>query len=132
MVINIFELKKFKVPEIILRNRNAGFNTLRVALMRQLPELSWEEIMKYIALLKNEGYVATDNELCAVAPKRLARTRLQDLHEATDSEKLKILLGRILTLFKINLWFSRFYARFAQQFGLNFHSTVVKSRKVNV
>ena len=39
----MFESTKFRVLEIILQNRNAGFNGIRVALMSGLPELSWEE-----------------------------------------------------------------------------------------
>lgn len=97
---------KFRVLEIIIQNRNAGFNATRVALMSGLPELSWEEITDYVALLKSEGYVKTlygDNELCAVALQRGALARVRYLKENAENEKLKELLGRIIALLKISL-----------------------------
>ena len=95
---------KFRVLEIIIQNRSAGFNVTRVALMSGLPEMSWEEITSYIALLKSEGYVQTlygDNELCAVALNRSELARVRDLQEIAENETLKELLGRILSLLKI-------------------------------
>lgn len=95
---------KFQVLEIIIQNRHASFDDIRVALMKGLPEMSWEEITEFIILLKSEGYVITlfgDNELCAVALQRGARARIRDLHENAENEKLKDLFGRMLGLFKI-------------------------------
>lgn len=97
---------KFQVLEIIIQNRHASFDDIRVALMKGLPEMSWEEITEFIILLKSEGYVITlfgDNELCAVALQRGARARIRDLHENAENEKLKDLFGRMLGLFKIGV-----------------------------
>jgi len=100
----MFSTTKFQVLEIIIQNRHASFSDIRVALMKGLPEMSWEEITEFIILLKSEGYVITlfgDNELCAVALQRGARARIRDLHETAENEKLKDLFGRMLGLFKI-------------------------------
>lgn len=99
-------ITKFRVLEIIIQNRHASFDDIRVALMKGLPEMSWEEITEFIILLKSEGYVITlfgDNELCAVALQRGARARIRDLHENAENEKLKDLFGRMLGLFKIGV-----------------------------
>ena len=100
----MFESIKFRVLEIILQNRRAGFDAMQVALIRGLPEMSWEEITEYVDLLGSEGYVKTlygDNELCAVIPRRGSLARLRDLQETTENEKLKELLGRIISLIKL-------------------------------
>ncbi|MBQ3434429.1 MAG: hypothetical protein IJG24_05220 [Selenomonadaceae bacterium] len=102
----MFESTKFRVLEIIIANRNKGFNAQRVALMRDLPELSWEEISDYILLLKFEGYVTVlfgDNEICAIALQRGAIARVREMHETADNKQLKELFCRILDLLKISL-----------------------------
>lgn len=100
----MFEATKFRVLEIVLQNRHADFNAMRVALMSGLPTLSWEEITDFVALLGREGYVKTlygDNELCAVTPQRGSLARLRELQETAENENLKELLGRIIGLLKV-------------------------------
>ena len=85
----MFESTKFRVLEIILQNRRAGFDAIRVALMSGLPEMSWEEITEFVGLLGSEGYVKTlygDNELCAVIPQRGSLARLCDLQETPKTK----------------------------------------------
>lgn len=97
---------KFRVLEIIIQNRHADFNGMRVALMSGLPEMSWELITEYISLLKSEGYVKTlygDDELCQVALQGGTLARLCELRETADNEKMKAFLDRIIGLFKIGV-----------------------------
>ena len=72
--------------------------------MKDLPALSWEEITEFVNLLGREGYVKTlygDNELCAVIPQHGSLACLRDLQETAENEKLKELLGRIISLIKL-------------------------------
>lgn len=92
---------KFRVLEIILQNRHANFDTKRVALMSGLPEMSWEEIASFIALLGKEGYLNNlygDNEVQAIAVQPDALARLYDARETSKSDKAKEVIDRILKL----------------------------------
>lgn len=97
----MFESTKFRVLEIILQNRNAGFNGIRVALMSGLPELSWEEISSFVALLGSEGYLQNlygNDELQAVFVQPAARALLSDARENVKSEMAKAIIDRIFKL----------------------------------
>ena len=101
----MFESTKFKVLEIIIKNQNAGFNSVRVALMSGFPNMSWEEISSFVALLGEEGYVKNlygDNELCYVAVQRSAFARLYGVRETVKSEKAKTIIEGILKLVSLS------------------------------
>ena len=92
---------KFRVLEIILQNRHANFDTKRVALMSGLPEMSWEEITIFIAVLGREGYLQNfygNDELQAVFVQPAARARLYDARENVKSEMAKAIIDRIFKL----------------------------------
>lgn len=102
----MFESKKFRILEVIINNRQSSFDVKRVELMKEFPEMSWEEITDYILLLKAEGYVQTlfgDNELCAVDLQRGALARVQDLRETSANKEIKELLGKLISLIKISI-----------------------------
>ena len=74
---------------------------MRVALMSGLPELSWEVISSFIALLGKDGYLKNiygddDIQVIIVQPDALAR--LYDARETSKSEKAKEIIDRILKL----------------------------------
>ena len=97
----MFESTKFRVLEIILQNRRAGFDAMQVALMRNLPALSWEEIASFIAVLGREGYLQNiygDDALQAILVQPAALARLYDVRENAKSEMAKQIIDRILKI----------------------------------
>ena len=95
----MFESTKFRVLEIILKNRRSGFDAIQVALMRNLPALSWEEITSFIAVLGREGYLQNiygDDALQAIIVQPAARARLYDARENVKSEMAKAIIDRII------------------------------------
>lgn len=97
----MFETTKFRVLEIILQNRRSGFDAMRVALMSGLPEMSWEEIASFVALLGREGYLKNfygNDELQAVFVQPAALARLSDARENVKSEMAKAIIDRILKI----------------------------------
>ena len=90
---------KFRVLEIIIQNRNANFDSLRIALMSGLPEMSWEEISSFITLLSKDGYLKIlrgDDDVCGILVHPDALARLYDARETSKSEKAKEVIDRIL------------------------------------
>lgn len=93
------ESTKFKVLEIILQNQRASFDAIQVALIRSFPEMSWEEIASFIALLGREGYLQNhygDDALQAIFVQPAARARLYEARENTKSEMAKAIIDRII------------------------------------
>ena len=93
------ESTKFKVLEIILQNQRAGFDAIQVALIRSLPEMSWEEIASFIALLGREGYLKNlygNDALQAIFVQPAARARLYAARENAKSEMAKAIIDRII------------------------------------
>lgn len=92
---------KFRVLEIILQNQHASFDVVQVALIKALPEMSWEEISSFVALLANEGYVKNlygDNVIQAILVQPAALARLYDAREKSKGEKAREVIDRILKL----------------------------------
>ena len=96
---------KFKILEVIIKNRNENFDAIRIALMREFPEMSWEDLKDFIVLLRHEGYVKTlyaDDDLFDVCLQPGTKARLQDIFETTENEKLKSAVKALWELFKIS------------------------------
>lgn len=97
----MFESTKFKVLEIIIQNRHASFNTKRVELMKCLPEMSWEEISSFVAMLGKGGYLKNiygDNALQAIFVQPDAFARLYGARETVKSDTARAIIDRILKL----------------------------------
>ena len=97
----MFEARKFRVLEIIIQNRKAGFDAMRVALMSGLPEMSWEEIKSFVILLSTEGYVkiiSGDNDIQYIAVQPTAIARLYSARETAKTENVKKIFDGILKL----------------------------------
>lgn len=97
---------KLKLLELIIKNRCNSFDVLQIELIKTFPEMSWDDLKDYIALLKQEGYVQTlyaDDDLIDVRISPGTKAKLQDMFETTENEKIKSLLKNILGLFKISL-----------------------------
>lgn len=95
------ETTKFKILEIILQNRHAGFDAMRVALMNSLPEMSWEQISSFVALLAKDGYLKNlrgDDDVQGILIQPDALARLYDEKETVKGEKAKEIIDRILKL----------------------------------
>ena len=95
---------KFKILEVIVRNRGMLFDNMRVELMREFPEMSWEEICSFVALLSQEEYIKTlygDNELKGILVQPTAFARLYDAKERARSETVKEIIDSILKVARI-------------------------------
>lgn len=100
----MLDTMKFKVLEIIVQKRNADFDAQRIALMSGLPEMSWEVISSFIALLGNDGYLKNiygDDELVAIFVQPDTLARLYDARETSKSEKTKEIIDRILKIMSL-------------------------------
>ena len=95
------ETTKFKILEIILQNRHAGFDAMRVALMSSLPEMSWEQISSFVVLLAKDGYLKNlrgDDDVQGILVQPDALARLYEAKETVKGEKAKEIIDRILRL----------------------------------
>lgn len=97
----MFESTKFKVLEIIIKNRHAIFDDMQVALIREFHEMSWEEISSFVAMLGKEGYLKNlygDDAVRAIFVQPDALARLYDAKETVKSDMAKAIIKRILKL----------------------------------
>lgn len=97
----MFETTKFKILEIVIQNRHAGFDAMQVALIKALPEMSWEEISSFVALLGKDGYLNNlygDNVIQGILVMPDALARLYDAREKAKSDKTREIIDRILKL----------------------------------
>lgn len=97
----MFEAMKFKVLEIIIQNRKAGFDAMQVALIKALPKMSWEEIASFVTMLAKDGYLVTlrgDDDIQNIVLQPDAFARLHDAREKVKGEKAKAIIEGILKL----------------------------------
>lgn len=97
---------KFRILEVIIKNRQKSFEDIQVALITEFQEMSWEEICSYLYLLKQDGYIAVlngDNTILDLAIQPTALARLSELKETTKDNKIKEIITRILQVARVLL-----------------------------
>ena len=97
---------KYKVLEVIIKNRYKSFEDIQVALITEFPEMSWEEICSYLYLLKQDGYINVlngDNTILALRVQPTALARLSELKETTKDNQVKEIITRILQVARVLL-----------------------------
>ena len=95
---------KFKILEVIIKNRGKKFDDIQVALINEFREMSWEEIKGFIYILKKEGYIAVlngDNTILEVRVQPTTLARLRDEKEKAENENVKEIINRILQIGKV-------------------------------
>lgn len=92
---------KFKILEVIIKNRRENFDTIQVELITAFQEMSWESIRNFLYLLKKEGYIKTlsgDDDLIAVHLQSDTIARLHDEKEKAKDVQIKELINRIIRI----------------------------------
>jgi len=97
----MLETTKFRILEVIIQNRHAGFDAMQVALIKAFPKMSWEEISAFVTLLGKDGYLSNlygDDVVCGILIQPDALARLYNAKETVKGEKARVLIDRILKL----------------------------------
>ena len=94
---------KYKVLKVLLENQGKSFDKIQVNLEKAFPDMSWQEIESYLALLADEKYIVTsrgDDEILEVCINDSAYAKLCEFQELAKDEKEKRYFDKMIDIFK--------------------------------
>lgn len=95
---------KYKVLKVILENQDKSFDEIQVNLEKAFPDMRWQEIESYLALLEEEKYIVTlrgDDEILGIYINDPAYAKLCELQELTKDEKTKRYFDKMIDIFRL-------------------------------